>query len=103
MARAVAAHDALLRGAVEGNRGRVIKTSGDGVVAVFADPADGIAAVVATQLTLADSALTAGIQLAVRCGLHAGEAQRHGDDYLGTTLNRAARVIAFAAALARRV
>ena len=40
--------------------------------------------------------MTAGIPLAVRCGLHAGEAQRHGDDYLGTTLNRAARVMALA-------
>jgi predicted ATPase/class 3 adenylate cyclase len=96
MAQAVAAHDALLRGAVEENRGRVIKTSGDGIVAVFPDPVDGIAAVVATQLALTDSALTAGIPLAVRCGLHAGEAQRHGDDYVGTTLNRAARVMALA-------
>ena len=96
MATAVAAHDALLRGAVEGNRGRVIKTSGDGIVAVFADPVDGIAAVVATQLALTDPALTAGISLAVRCGLHTGEAKQHGDDYLGTTLNRAARVMALA-------
>ena len=96
MAKAVAAHDALLRGAVEENRGRVIKTSGDGMVAVFADPADGVAAAVATQLALTEPALTAGIPLAVRCGLHAGEAQRHGDDYLGTTLNRAARIMALA-------
>ena len=96
MAKAVAAHDTLLRGAVEEHRGRVIKTSGDGIVAVFADPVDGIAAAVATQLALTDPALTAGIPLAVRCGLHAGEAQRHGDDYLGTTLNRAARVMALA-------
>jgi predicted ATPase/class 3 adenylate cyclase len=96
MAKAVVAHDALLRDAVEKNRGRVIKTSGDGIVAVFADPVDGIAAVIATQRALTDPALTAGIQLAVRCGLHVGEAQRHGDDYLGTTLNRAARVMALA-------
>ena len=96
MAKAVAGHDALLRDAVEKNRGRVIKTSGDGIVAVFADPVDGVAAVVATQLALTDPGLTAGIPLAVRCGLHAGEAKRHGDDYLGTTLNRAARVMALA-------
>ena len=82
MAKAVEAHDTLLRGAVEESRGRVIKTSGDGIVAVFADPVDGIAAAVATQLALTDPALTAGISLAVRCGLHTGEAQRHGDDYL---------------------
>ena len=96
MAQAVAAHDALLRAAVESHHGRVIKSSGDGIVAVFADPADGIAAVVDAQVALADAASTAGIPLAVRCGLHTGEAQRYGDDYLGTTLNRAARVMALA-------
>jgi predicted ATPase/class 3 adenylate cyclase len=96
MAQAVAAHDALLRDAVEKNHGRVIKSSGDGIVAVFSDPFDSIAAAVDTQLALADAASTAGIPLAVRCGLHAGEAQRYGDDYLGTTLNRAARVMALA-------
>jgi predicted ATPase/class 3 adenylate cyclase len=96
MAEAVAAHDALLVDAVEKNRGRLIKTSGDGIVAVFADPLDGIKAVVAIQLTVADPALTAGIPLAIRCGLHAGDAHRHGDDYVGSTLNRAARVMGLA-------
>ena len=96
MAEAVVAHDALLRDAIEKSGGRVIKTSGDGIVAVFAEPVDGIAAVVAIQLALRDPASTAGIPLAVRCGLHSGEAQRHGDDYLGTTLNRTARVMALA-------
>jgi len=96
MAQAVAAHDALLLDAVEKNRGRLIKTNGDGIVAVFADPVDGIEAVVAIQLMLADPAATAGIRLAIRCGLHAGEAHRHGDDYMGTTLNRAARIMGLA-------
>ena len=69
MAKAVAAHDVLVREAVEKNHGRVIKTSGDGIVAVFEDAADGVAAVVATQLALTDPASTEGIPLAVRCGL----------------------------------
>ena len=45
MAIAVAAHDAILRSAVENNHRRVIKTSGDGIVAVFGDAVDGVAAV----------------------------------------------------------
>ena len=96
MAKAVAAHDALLLDAVKRNRGRLIKTNGDGILAVFADPVDGIEAVVAIQLRLTDPAATAGIPLAVRCGLHAGQAHRHGDDYVGTTVNRTARIMGLA-------
>ena len=96
MVKAVAAHDALLLHAVKSNRGRLIKSNGDGIVAVFADPVDGIEAVVAIQVGLTDPAATAGIPFAVRCGLHAGHAHRHGDDYVGTTLNRAARIMSLA-------
>ena len=55
MAQAVALHDAILRGAVEGRRGRVIKTTGDGVYAMFADAEDAVQAVVSFQLALARS------------------------------------------------
>jgi predicted ATPase/class 3 adenylate cyclase len=96
MVRAVAAHDALLRNAVERHRGRVIKTTGDGIYAAFADAVDGVAAVVAMQLALADPSRTAGVQLSVRCGLHAGEAQWREGDFFGPTIIRAARVMGLA-------
>jgi predicted ATPase/class 3 adenylate cyclase len=96
MAQAVAAHDALLRNAVERHRGRVIKTTGDGVYAAFADAVDGVAAVVAIQIALADPSTTAGVRLSVRCGLHAGEAQRREGDFFGPTIIRAARVMGLA-------
>lgn len=35
MAQAVGRHDALLRDAVHGHRGRVVKTTGDGIYAAF--------------------------------------------------------------------
>src|SRR5262252_9100723 len=85
MALAVAAHDALLRNAIERHRGRVIKTTGDGVYARFADGVDSVSAVLAIQLALADPSTTAGVQLSVRCGLHAGEAQRREGDFFGPT------------------
>ena len=39
MAQAVACHDALLRDTVEAYRGRIVKTTGDGIYAAFASPA----------------------------------------------------------------
>jgi len=96
MAQAVARHDVLLRDAVEVHGGRVIKTTGDGIYAAFADAADGIAAVVAIQIALADLEVTADVPIAVRCGLHRGVAERHDNDYFGNTINRTARVMSAA-------
>jgi len=92
MARAVACHDAIMRATVQAQRGRVVKSTGDGMYAVFADPADGVRAVIDIQAELRDPATTAGLPLMVRCGLHCGEAEERGDDFFGRTLNRAARI-----------
>ena len=89
---ALACHDALARNAVEGHRGVVVKTSGDGVHAVFDDPLDAVLAVVTLQQMLSDPAATNGIALKVRCGLHAGAAERRDNDFFGSTVNRAARI-----------
>ena len=96
MAQAVARHDALLRGVVEAHGGRVIKTTGDGIYAAFADAADGIAAVVAIQVSLANPEATAGVPITVRCGLHRGTAEQRDSDYFGNTINRTARVMSAA-------
>ena len=92
MRLALACHDALARKAVEGHRGVVVKMSGDGVHAVFDDPLDAVLAVIALQQTLADPAATHDIALRVRCGLHAGPAERRANDFFGRTVNRAARI-----------
>ncbi len=44
MRHALARHDELARAAVDGNRGTVVKTTGDGMYAVFDDPVDALAA-----------------------------------------------------------
>ena len=49
MAQAVARHDALLRDVVGAHRGRVVKTTGDGIYAAFVDPADCVAAAIDIQ------------------------------------------------------
>jgi predicted ATPase len=82
---ALAAHDEVLRGTIEGHGGWLFKHTGDGVCAVFASPRSAVDAAVAAQRTL---------ELPVRMGLATGEAELRDGDYFGTVLNRAARVMA---------
>ncbi len=49
MKAALARHDAILRDAVESNEGHVVKTTGDGVHAVFATVHDAVDAALAAQ------------------------------------------------------
>ncbi|MDE2358415.1 MAG: adenylate/guanylate cyclase domain-containing protein [Betaproteobacteria bacterium] len=93
MAQAVAGHDAVLREAVQGHGGHIVKTTGDGIYAAFPAPDDGLGAVIDIQLGLLDPAATAGLPLRVRCGLHTGAVQARDNDYFGTTINRTARIM----------
>ena len=96
MSQALAAHDALARTAVESRHGTVVKTTGDGVHAVFDEALDALAATVDLQQALADPAATCGVALRVRCGLHAGVVERRDNDYFGSCVNRAARIMSAA-------
>ena len=96
MRAALARHDAIGREAVEAHGGRVVKTTGDGMHAVFDDPLGAIRATLALQQALADAAATAGIALRVRCGVHLGVDERRDDDFYGPAVNRAARIMAAA-------
>ena len=82
---ALAAHDEVLRGAIESHGGRLFKHTGDGVCAAFASPRSAVDAAVVAQRVL---------ELPVRMGLATGEAELRADDYFGAVLNRAARVMA---------
>ncbi|MHB8496195.1 MAG: tetratricopeptide repeat protein [Casimicrobiaceae bacterium] len=97
MKSALARHDAIARDAVESHGGRVVKMTGDGVHAVFDDPLDAIQAVLKMQFALTEPPPTNnGLQLLVRCGLHAGISERRDNDYFGTAVNRAARIMSTA-------
>jgi predicted ATPase/class 3 adenylate cyclase len=89
---ALARHDVVSRAAVETNRGRVVKMSGDGIHAVFDDPLDAVNASLCLQRALEVPGETDGITLRVRCGMHLGAAERRDNDYFGSTVNRAARI-----------
>ena len=53
MKTALARHDAILRTAIEASAGSVVKTTGDGMMAVFRTASDGVLASVAAQRCLA--------------------------------------------------
>jgi predicted ATPase/class 3 adenylate cyclase len=96
MSQALATHDALARTAVEGCHGTVVKTTGDGMHAVFDEAFDALRATLALQQALSDPAATHGVPLRVRCGLHVGEVERRDNDYFGSPVNRAARIMSAA-------
>jgi predicted ATPase/class 3 adenylate cyclase len=96
MKAAMERHDALLRAAVEGSNGRVVKTTGDGLTAVFDSALDGVVACLKAQRSLSDEPWGETGPLRVRIGLHVGEAQPRGGDYYGPAVNRAARLMSVA-------
>ena len=76
---------------VAAHRGRIVKSLGDGVMAVFPDAGDAILA--AFELCGAVSAITHDDYRAqLRAGVHTGTPRQVGDDYLGVDVNIAARV-----------
>src|SRR5262249_52017364 len=52
-----------------------------------------LAATFELQQAITDLATTCGIPLRVRCGLHIGTVERRDNDYFGSTVNRAARIM----------
>ncbi len=93
MTAALARHDAILREAIEGAGGRVVKTTGDGMMAVFPSAARAVSASIAAQVALASEPWPSTGPLRVRMAIHAGEAERRGDDFFGSTINRTARIM----------
>jgi predicted ATPase/class 3 adenylate cyclase len=93
MKGALERHDAILRAAVEGSGGRVVKTIGDGFMAVFGSAVDGVRACLTSQHDLINEPWGETGPLRVRMGLHAGDAAMREGDYFGPTLNRTARLM----------
>jgi len=80
-------HDRICGEVVEQHGGRIVKNTGDGLLAIFDAPSQavGAAADVVTKL--------GSIDLGVRAGVHAGELEVRDDgDITGAAVNIAARV-----------
>ena len=89
--RLLDSHDRIAKHAVEKHRGKLIKTTGDGVLATFDGPGRAVRCALAIE--------TAGEQigLPLRAGLHTGEIELRGRDVGGIAVHAAARVMAHCA------
>jgi class 3 adenylate cyclase len=90
-------HDDLLARIIDDHRGTVVKGLGDGIMAVFQAPSEGVAAAVAIQQAITRRNRRADVELALRMGLSVGEVRVEGDDVFGTPVVEASRLQAKAA------
>jgi class 3 adenylate cyclase len=84
----LATHDALVRTELDRFRGREIKSTGDGVLAIFDGPGRGIRCACAIR----DAVRALGVE--VRAGLHTGEIELRGNDIAGIAVHVGQRVAA---------
>jgi predicted ATPase/class 3 adenylate cyclase len=96
MQAALARHDSILATAVNTFNGHVLKTTGDGMIAVFETPNDAVEACIRGQREITNQHWETTDPVRVRMGLHTGDAEERDDDYFGPTLNRTARIMAAA-------
>jgi class 3 adenylate cyclase len=88
--RALDEHDRTMDRLVASHRGRVVKSTGDGVLATF----DGPARAVRCAAGMIDAASQQGITL--RAGLHTGEIEIRPTDVIGIAVHTANRISALA-------
>jgi class 3 adenylate cyclase len=84
-------HDDLSRRLIEEFGGRLVKTTGDGILATFDGPGRAIQCAAALRDELA------GVGVRIRAGLHTGEVELRDGDVGGMAVHIAARVMAAAA------
>jgi class 3 adenylate cyclase len=80
-------HESVARREIEVARGRLVKLTGDGLVATFDGPARAIRCVAAIERLLTP------VGLRIRAGLHTGEIELLGDDIGGIAVHIAARLL----------
>jgi class 3 adenylate cyclase len=85
-------HDVIARTVVEQHSGRLIKTTGDGILATF----DGPGRAIRCAIALRDALRPLGLE--IRAGLHTGEVEIRGTDIAGIAVHIATRVLEAAAA-----
>ena len=83
----IESHDVLVRTIVDQHRGRLIRTTGDGMLATF----DGPGRAIRCAFALRDALRPLGLE--VRAGLHTGEIELTGTDIAGIGVHIAARVL----------
>lgn len=80
-------HDLIVKRLIDQHRGRLIKSTGDGVLAIFDGPGRAIRCALGMEPSLAR------LRLSVRAGLHTGEVDVRGDDIGGIAVHVASRIM----------
>ena len=86
-------HNQIVEEIVRENNGEVYKNTGDGYQAAFVNAPEALKAALEIQRGLNSAEWKGSTPLRARIGLHTGEAERKGSDYLGDDLHRAARLM----------
>jgi class 3 adenylate cyclase len=86
----IGAHNSRASAAVERQRGRLVKTTGDGVLASFDSPERAVRGAIAIRRVAQE------LDLQIRAGVHSGEVQVTSDDLRGIAVHTAARIMALA-------
>jgi predicted ATPase len=92
MRAALTEHDEIVQRVVAEYGGAIIRHTGDGFNTVFASASEALRAAVDIQRELQSHQWSGLSEVRTRIGLHCGEMSPDGDDYYGSTINRAARV-----------
>ncbi len=82
--------------AIAGFKGRVVKHSGDQLMAVFDSAESAMRAACEMQLRVENLPAVSGVKLAIGVGFHYGPAQEEDNDVYGNTVNIAARLVKLA-------
>src|SRR5580704_3225692 len=85
-------HYRLLREVWTAHDGYEVSTEGDAFFVAFADPHHAIQAAVEAHQSLAEHPWPQDVRLAVRIGVHTGDARVYDGDYVGLAVHQAARV-----------
>jgi class 3 adenylate cyclase len=83
-------HDAIVRDALAGNRGREVKHTGDGIMASFSSVSSAVEAAIVIQRRLSERDDV--VDLTVRIGISAGEPVSDNNDLFGAAVQLAARL-----------
>lgn len=83
----------LMRSEIERRGGRVVKHTGDGLMAVFTDPNPAAETALRIHQAVRELPLSSGQKVAVRLGFHTGPVVESDNDVFGDTVNIAARLL----------
>ena len=94
LARLKAVRKALVDPAIASHRGRIVKTTGDGILVEFASAVDAVRSAVAVQRGMAEQNATVpqDTRIEFRIGIHVGDIIFDDNDIFGDSVNIAARL-----------